>query len=53
MNIALVHDHLAQLGGAERTLKSLSKALPQAPIYTLLYNQQNVENFFHNTKIKA
>ena len=52
-NIALVHDHLAQLGGAEKTLKSLSESFPNAPIYTLLYKPEHVETFFYKNKIKT
>lgn len=51
MNICLVHDHLAQLGGAEKTLKALTEVFPQAPIYTLLYRSENVEDFFPHQKI--
>lgn len=34
MKIALVHDYLAEFGGAERVLKVLSEMYPGAPIYT-------------------
>lgn len=34
MRIALVHDCLNEFGGAERVLLALSKAFPDAPIYT-------------------
>ncbi len=37
-NIALVHDHLIQDGGAERVLRVLSSMYPEAPIYTLLHD---------------
>lgn len=37
LNIALVHDHLTQDGGAERVLRVLSALYPDAPIYTLAY----------------
>jgi len=36
MKIALIHDHLAQDGGAEKVLKVLAEMYPQADIYTLL-----------------
>lgn len=38
MKIALVHDHLMQLGGAERVLKAFAEMYPDAPIYTLMYD---------------
>ena len=34
MKIALVHDYIKELGGAERVLKTLSEMYPDAPIYT-------------------
>jgi len=34
MKIALVHDYLKELGGAERVLRTLSDMYPEAPIYT-------------------
>lgn len=41
MRVALVHDDLAQWGGAERVLFGLSEIFPDAPIYTSLFNDQN------------
>lgn len=48
--IALVHDHLFQHGGAENVLLELSKIYPQAPIYTLVYDQEKAREF-NNKKI--
>ena len=53
LRIALVHDHLAQDGGAEYVLKVLSEMFPQAPIYTLLYKKEVVEKNFANREIKT
>lgn len=36
-NVALVHDHLTQDGGAERVLRVLADLFPHAPVYTLAY----------------
>lgn len=41
MKIALVHDDLVQWGGAERVLVALSDLFPDAPIYTLVYDENN------------
>jgi glycosyltransferase involved in cell wall biosynthesis len=35
---AIVHDYLTQRGGAERVVLSLTRAFPEAPIYTSLYD---------------
>lgn len=37
MKIALVHDWLNQLGGAEAVLENLVQMFPRAPIYTSIY----------------
>lgn len=40
MRIALVHDYLVQYGGAERVLECFCELFPEAPIYTLLYEEK-------------
>ncbi len=40
MKIALVHDWLVHLGGAERVLIALHKIFPEAPIHTLFYDKK-------------
>jgi glycosyltransferase involved in cell wall biosynthesis len=42
MRVALVHDWLNNLGGAERVLIELHKIFPEAPIYTLFYDKKFV-----------
>ncbi len=51
MNIALVHDHLAQDGGAEKVLKVFTEMFPEARIYTLLSEKNNVEKNYPGCKI--
>jgi glycosyltransferase involved in cell wall biosynthesis len=34
MRLAIVHDYLIQMGGAERVVATMAQAFPQAPIYT-------------------
>ena len=53
MKVALIHDHLAQAGGAEKVLKALTEMFPEAPIYTLLYEQKNVDKNFAGKKIET
>jgi len=43
MKIALVHDYLAQDGGAERVLRALHRLWPEAPIFTLFHQHGAVE----------
>jgi glycosyltransferase involved in cell wall biosynthesis len=51
MKVALIHDHLAQDGGAEKVLKVFSDMFPEAPIYTLLYEKKNADKYFKNRSI--
>jgi glycosyltransferase involved in cell wall biosynthesis len=51
MKVALIHDHLAQDGGAEKVLKELADIYPEAPIYTLLYEDKLVNKYFKNRNI--
>lgn len=53
MKIAIVHDFLLKLGGAERVVKALSDMFPKAPIYTLLYDEKKVGSVFPKEKIKT
>ena len=53
MKVALIHDHLAQDGGAEKVLKVLADMFPEAPIYTLLYEKKNVDKYFKNRQIET
>lgn len=42
MKIALVHDYLAQDGGAERVLKALHEIWPEAPIFVLFHDKEKI-----------
>ncbi len=53
MKVALIHDHLAQDGGAEKVLKVFSDMFPEAPIYTLLYEQKHVTKYFKDRHIET
>ncbi len=53
MRIALVHDWLNNLGGAERVLIELHNIFPQAPVYALFYNKKFVREFLPKAKIKT
>lgn len=53
MKVALIHDHLAQAGGAEKVLKALVDIYPNAPIYTLLYEKKHVNKYFKDRRIET
>jgi glycosyltransferase involved in cell wall biosynthesis len=41
MKVALVHDYLTQLGGAERVFELLCRFFPQADVYSSIYDSKN------------
>jgi glycosyltransferase involved in cell wall biosynthesis len=49
--VALIHDHLIQYGGAQKTLEAISKIFPNAPIYTGLYKPDNLSAYLNDKKI--
>lgn len=49
--IALAHDYLTQRGGAERVLVALSRAFPQAPIYTTVYEADGTYDALRERRI--
>jgi glycosyltransferase involved in cell wall biosynthesis len=53
MKVALVHDHLAQDGGAEKVLQVLADMYPEAPIYTLLYEKNNANKNYKGKQIET
>lgn len=53
MKVALIHDHLAQDGGAERVLKAFSEIYPEAPIYVLVYDEDRANDFFRQRDIRT
>ncbi len=53
MKVALIHDYLIQYGGAERVMEDLCEVFPDAPIYTLLYDEQATGCVFKNREINT
>ena len=52
MKVALIHDYLIRLGGAERVLLELAKMFPEAPIYTFLYDQEKMDGWFPAERVR-
>jgi glycosyltransferase involved in cell wall biosynthesis len=48
MKVAIVHDYLTKLGGAEKVLETIHEIYPQAPIYTLLYDKKGTRGIFES-----
>lgn len=51
MKIAIVHEMVVKMGGAERVILSLLKKYPNADVFTLLYNEKECGKFFPQNKI--
>ncbi|HCP08486.1 MAG TPA: glycosyltransferase family 4 protein [Candidatus Moranbacteria bacterium] len=53
MKIALVHDYLVQVGGAEKVLECFTELFPHAPIFTLVYDKELMHGVFEGKNIKT
>ena len=52
MKIVFVHELLTMRGGAERLLRVVAAMFPEAPIYTLLYKEKKLGNWFRRERIR-
>ncbi len=53
MKAAIVHEYLNQYGGAERVLQVLTTMLPDAPIYTTLYDERMTGGVFLGQTVRT
>lgn len=53
MKAALIHDHLAQDGGAEKVLQTFLEMFPSSTIYTLLYDKKNILKNYSTYDVQA
>jgi glycosyltransferase involved in cell wall biosynthesis len=53
MKVALVHDFLVKMGGAERVLKAFADLYPDAPIYTILYDEKVCGKTFPAKRVRT
>lgn len=53
MKVALTHDYLNQMGGAERVVLALHEMFPDAPLYTSIYDPHRVDKAFQNIDIRT
>jgi glycosyltransferase involved in cell wall biosynthesis len=51
MQVALVHDYLNQMGGAERVVLALHEIFPDAPLYTSIYDPKRVDTAFQKIDV--
>ena len=53
MKLALVHDWLNQIGGAEDVLDTLARIYPASPVYTSIYAPQTMPEHYSNWDIRT
>ncbi len=53
MKVALVHDYLNQMGGAERVVLAVHELFPEAPLYTSIYDPKRVDPAFQKIDIRT
>ena len=51
MKVAIVHDWLTNYGGAERVLQAICSLFPDAPVYTVVYDEKKMHRYFGDKKI--
>ncbi len=51
MKVAIVHELLVKLGGAERVAKVFADMFPEAPIFTLLYDEKKCGSDFPKNRV--
>lgn len=52
MKVAIVHDWLTNMGGAENVVIELKKMFPDAPIYTSVYKPENLAPELQNIDVR-
>jgi glycosyltransferase involved in cell wall biosynthesis len=53
VRVALVHDRLNEMGGADKMLLTFHELFPQAPIYTSIYNPKTMDPRFRQMDIRT
>jgi glycosyltransferase involved in cell wall biosynthesis len=53
MKLAIVHEWLTSLGGAERCLKVFSELWPDAPIFASVYNREKFHDWFPSERVRT
>jgi hypothetical protein len=53
LKVAIVHDFLTQMGGAEKVVEVLHDMFPEAPIYTSMYDPQAMPDYYRQWDIRT
>jgi hypothetical protein len=52
-DVAIVHDHLNQRGGAEQVVQATAAIFPDAPVYTSLYRPDSTFASFEDRDVRT
>lgn len=53
MRLAIVHDWLTNMGGAERLIINFKELYPKSPIYTSIYNPENLDEELKDIDVRT
>ena len=53
MKLAIVHDWLTNMGGAEQVIINFKEIYPKAPVYTTFYNPNNLDDKLKNIDVRT
>ncbi|MBD3270749.1 glycosyltransferase [Candidatus Peregrinibacteria bacterium] len=53
MKVAIITDFLVKMGGAEKVVQKFAEYYPDAPIFTLLYDEKKCGEFFPKERVKV
>lgn len=53
MKLAIVHDYLNQMGGAERCVEQMHQIWPESPIFTSLFTPETMADSFNSMDIRT
>ncbi len=53
LRVSLAHDYLLVMRGAERSFAAIAEAYPQAPIFTLLYDERGTDGRFAGRQVST
>lgn len=53
MKIAIAHDYLIQMGGAERVVEVFHDMYPEAPIFTTVFSDDRLSRNLKDADIRA
>lgn len=53
MKVALVHDFLNQIGGAEKVLQCFHNLYPKAPVFTITYDREETGDVFDDMDVRV